>query len=104
MPGPAIRARPHAQRADALVGHAQVERLDPGPAGGQRALVGGRAGGDGEHGAGAVGEHEARVERARGGADHLRQPGARLDRVGDRVQRRRSGPVSKRCAGMDMDR
>ena len=63
-------------------------RLDPGAVAQQRALVGGRARRDGEHRARAVEQHEAGVERARRGAHDLRQSGARLDGVGDRLERR----------------
>ena len=44
---------------------------------------------------GAVDQHEARVERARGGADDLGQAGPRLDRRGDRVQRGEVEPARR---------
>ena len=75
------------QPADDRVADAQLVRRDAGRVGHQRALVGGRAGGDREHGARAVDQHEGGVERARRGADDLRQPVAGLDRVGDRAER-----------------
>ena len=52
----------------------------------QRALLGGRARGDREGRAPRVGHREARVERLRRRAHDLRQSGAGLDRLGDRVQ------------------
>ena len=53
----------------------------------QRALVRGRARGDGEHGARAVDQHQRGVERPRRGANDLGQAEAGLDRVGDLRQR-----------------
>ncbi len=54
-----------------------------------KALVGRRARRDRQYRAAAVEQHEAGVERARRGAHDVRQPGARFDRLGDRVQRRK---------------
>ena len=48
----------------------------PGGAVEQRALVGRRPGRDREHRSGAVEQHEAGLERARGGAHDIGQPGA----------------------------
>ena len=59
----------------------------PARVGHQRALVGGRARGDGQHGARAVDQDQGRVERARRGAHDLGQARARLDGVGDRLER-----------------
>jgi hypothetical protein len=47
----------------------------------------GGTGRDGQHGGRAVDEDEARVQCARRGAQDLGQPGAGLDRVGDRGKR-----------------
>ena len=85
--GPGLAATAHAQRAHRGVGHAQLDRVDPGRVVEQRALVGRRARGDGQHCPGAVGQHEAGIQRPRRRADDLGQAGARLDGVGDRVQR-----------------
>ena len=90
---PAAAAQP--QPPDDRVADAQLVRRDAGRVGHQRALVGGRARRDREHGARAVDQHERGVERPAGRADDLGQPVAGLDRVGDRaeraeVQRRRS--------------
>ena len=52
----------------------------------ERPLVGRRADGHGQDGAGPVQADEARVERPRRGADDLGQPGAGLDRVRQGVQ------------------
>ena len=62
-------------------------RLDPGGVVEQRPLVGRRARRHGQHGARAVGQHQAGVERPSGGTDDLGQAGTGLDGVGDRVQR-----------------
>ena len=70
----------HAQAPDDRVADPQLVGLDAGAVGHQRALVGGRARGDGEHGARAVDQHERGVERARGGAHDLGQADAGLDR------------------------
>ena len=53
----------------------------------QRPLLGRRAGGDGQRRAPRVGHGQAGVECPGGGAHDLRQPGAGLDRLRDRVER-----------------
>ena len=57
----------------------------------QRALVGGAAGRDREHGRGAVDQDQAGVERAGGGTQDRGQTGAVLDGIGDRGQRSQVG-------------
>ena len=57
----------------------------------QRALVGGRARGDREHGARAVDQDERRVEGTGGGADDLGEPEAGLHRVRHRPERAEVG-------------
>ena len=85
--GAGLAPRAHPQRAHRRIGHPQLDRLDPGRVVEQRALVGRRTRRHGQHRPRAVGQHEAGVERPSGGADDLGQAGARLDGVGDRVQR-----------------
>ena len=80
--GPRSRTRP-----DRLVADPQLVGLDARGVGHQRALVGGRARGDGEHGARAVHHDERRVERAGGGADDLGEAEAGRDGGGDRLER-----------------
>ena len=94
------------QLADDRVGDAQLDALDAVRLAQQRALLGGRARGDGEHDARAVDQHEARVERPRGGAHDLRQAGAGRDRLGDRLERpqvRRRRRLVARVAGTSPD-
>ena len=92
-----LAARPQEQVAHDHVGHAQLDAfaaLRPGEHG---ALVGRRRAGHGEHARRGIDDRDARVERPPGGARHLGQPGARLDRLRDppelveQVQRRRRG-------------
>jgi hypothetical protein len=80
-----VRAQP--QRADLLVGDAQLERGDARRADLQRRLVGGRPGRHRQDGAAAVGQDQARLDRARRRAHDLREAGARLHGVGDGLQR-----------------
>ena len=82
-------ARPPAQpqAPDHLVADPQLVRGHAGHVGHQRALVGGRARRDGQHGARRIHQHQRRLERPRGRADDLGQPHARLDGVGDRLER-----------------
>jgi hypothetical protein len=70
--GARLRTGAHPQLADRHVGDPQLDRHDARGAVEQRALVGGRARGDGHHRAGAVEQHEAGFERTRGGADDIR--------------------------------
>jgi hypothetical protein len=83
--------RADVQHADDAVGHAQRDAVDPLAAGQQRALLGGRSRGDRERGAPGVGHREARLERLCRRAHDLGQAGPRLDRLGDRVERREVG-------------
>ena len=96
-PGAAARRRAlslaaaHPQLADRGLGDLELDRRDVVGVAHQRALVGGRARGDGEHRRRAVDQDQAGVERAGGGAEDLGQAGAGLDRVGDRRERAEVG-------------
>ena len=98
-PPPFATAQP--QLPDGRVGDAQLDPLDALGLAQQRPLLGRRARGHREHDARAVDQHEARVERPRGRAHDLRQAGAGRDRLGDRLERPRSGAdaVSSRACG-----
>ena len=86
--GSRLAARAHAQRARPCASATRSSSAStPARVVQQRALVGRRARGDGQHGPGAVGQHQAGVERPRRRAHDLGQAGTRLDGVGDRVQR-----------------
>ena len=87
----AAAAGAQAQPADDRVADAQLVRLDALGVAHQRALVGGRARGDREHGARAVDQDERRVEGAGGGADDLGKPEAGLDRIRHRPERSEVG-------------
>ena len=98
-------ARPAAQPqiADHRVADPQLVRDDALGVGGERALVGRRARGDGQHRARAVDQHERRAERPRRRPHHLRQPEPGLHGIGDLGQRvkarsRRLGPDGDRLA------
>ena len=91
-----VVAPAQAHPAHDAVRHAQLEDLDVGTLGEQRALVGRRGGGGGENGAGPVDDHDAALEGAGGGAHDLGQPGARLDGVGDLLQRAEVGSAHGR--------
>ena len=75
-----------AELADHGVGDAQLDRGHALAAGEQLLLLVGRGAGDREHGAGAVDQGDAGVEHPRRGARHGGQAGARLDRLGERVE------------------
>ncbi len=77
----------HVQGADGRVGDAQRHAVDAVAATQQGPLLGRRAGGHRERRPPRVGHGEARLQGPGGGADHLGQPRARLDRLGDRVER-----------------
>ena len=81
-----LAAGAHAQLADRRVGDLEVQRDDVLALAHERALVGGGAGRDGEHARRTVDQDEAGVERPRGVAQDLREPGPRLDGVGDRAE------------------
>ena len=80
-------ARSHPELADRRFGHPELDRGDIVGAAHQRSLVGGRAGGDGEHGRRAIDQDQTGVERAGRGAKDLGQAGAGLDGVRDRGER-----------------
>ena len=97
--GPRSRIR---RRPTGAVGHAQLDDVDVVGLAHQRALVGGRARGDGQHLPGAVEQDEARVERSRRRTHDLRQSRARLDGLGDGVERREIEPrLRPGSAGVD---
>ena len=75
-----------AQLADGGVGDPQLDRGHPLAAGEQLLLLVGGGAGDREHGAGAVDQGDAGVEQPRRRARHRGQAGARLDRLGERVE------------------
>jgi hypothetical protein len=89
-------AQAHAQPSDDLAPDAQLLRVDTLAVGQQRALVGGRAGGDGEHRARVVEQDHRRLERPRRGADDLGQAGAGRDGLADRLERLQSGSGTRR--------
>jgi hypothetical protein len=97
-----VVARAHPQLADHGLGDSQLDRRDVVGAAHQRALIGGRASGDGEHGTGPIDQDQTRVERAGGGPEDLGQAGTRLNGVGDRGERpevRRAGLAPSRSFG-----
>ena len=75
-----------AQLADHRVGDPQLDRDHALAAGEQLLLLVGGGAGDREHGAGAVDQRDAGVEDLGRGAGDRRQAGARLDRLGERVE------------------
>ena len=77
-----------AQLADHRVGDPQLDRLHAGARGEQLLLLGVRAGGDGEDGAGAIDQGDAGVERLGRRPGDRGQPGSRLDRLRERLEAR----------------
>jgi hypothetical protein len=77
-------ARPHAQLTDRRFRDPQLDCLDALAGAHQRALISGRSGCDRQHGTGTIDQHQARVERARCGAQDLWQSGACFNSISDR--------------------
>ena len=84
--GSGARLRPVAQLADRAVGDPQLDRRHPLAAGQQLLLLVGRGAGHGEHRARALDQRDAGVQHPRRGPRHGGQPGARLDRLGERAR------------------
>ena len=81
-----LRAGAHVERADDDVGDPQGNAHDTLAPGQQRALLGGRAGGDREGRTPGIADGEARLECPGGGPHDLGQARPRLDGLGDRVE------------------